>query len=259
MRLFGLVAIGFWLTMMTLLVKRDVLPAFGRRSDPGYRALLLGKQDVEETHMGIFIGEQRIGEAKEMIRPNATDGGYQITEDTTFDGSRLGVGELMTLRSTTNIDAAFRLASFDMSARVLDREGSVRGTVVDDELVVTIGGFLANGRSEERRIALDGPMTLSTGISPFSEMPELAVGKEWTIVSVSINPLDAARGSLTTESRRAHVESREMMRWEGKETEVFVVKIESHQAFARECTAWITREGDILKQRVGILEMRREK
>ncbi len=256
MRLFGLIAIGFWLTMMTLLVKRDVLPAFGRRGDPGYRALLMGRQGMDETHMGIFIGEQKIGYAHEVIRPNA-DGGYQITEETEFNGSKLGLEALMTFRSTTNIDAAFRLASFEMNARILGSEASVKGTVVEDELVVTIGGILANGQHEEKRISMDGPMTLSTGISPFTEMPELEVGKEWTIVSV--NPLDAARGSLTTEMRRARVESKEKILWEDVPTEVYVVKIESHQAFARECTAWITRDGTILKQRVGILEMRRER
>ncbi|GEM_PF-6414029 len=261
MRIFGLIAVGFWLTMMTLLVKRDVLPAFGRRGDPGYRTLLLKKSNMEETTMGIYVGEQKIGFAHEVIRPNA-DGGYSVSSETELDGARLGLASLISFRSNTSIDAAFRLAAFDLSARVLGVEATVRGTVVDDVLVISTEGVSAtgipqSGPAEEKRLQLDGPMTLSTGLSPFTGMPELEVGKEWTIISV--NPLDAARGTLATESRRAHVEKKEFIEWEGERVETFVVKVETRQAFARECTAWITKEGEILKQRVGMIEMRLER
>lgn len=256
MRLFGLVAIGFWLTMMTLLVKRDVLPAFGRRGDPGYRTLLLDMHNMEETTMGIYVGEQKIGFAREVIRPDA-DGGYTISNETELDGERLGLASVMTFRSNTNIDAAFHLASFDLSARVLGVEASVRGTVVEDVLVIRSEGMTATGQPEEKRIQLDGPMTLSTGLSPFTGMPHLEVGKEWTIINV--DPISASRGTLATESRRAHVEKKETIEWEGRQVETYVVKIETRQAFARECTAWITKEGEILRQRVGLIEMRRER
>ncbi len=256
MRLFGLIAIGFWLTMMTLLVKRDVLPAFGRRGDPGYRTLLLNMQSMEETTMGIYLGEQKIGFSHEVIRPNS-DGGYVVSSETDLDGERLGLASVMTFRSNTNIDASFHLASFDLSARVLGVEASVRGTAVEDELVIRTEGLGSSTQAEEKRIPLDGPMTLSTGLSPFTGMPELAVGKEWTIVTV--DPMAAARGGLSTESRRAHVEKMETIEWEGEQVETFVVKIEMRQALARECTAWISREGKILKQRVGLIEMRLER
>lgn len=257
MRLFGLIAVGFWLTMMTLLVIRDVLPAFGRRGDPGYRTLLLKKQEMEESWMGIYVGDRKIGSAHEVIRPHS-DGGYQVTSETELDGERLGVPSPITFRSSTRIDDAFRLASFDLSANVLGAEANVRGTVIDDTLVITTEGMSTSGQPEEKRITLDGPMTLSTGLSPFTGMPELEVGKEWTIVSV--NPLGAALGGvLSTESRRAHVEKKETIEWEGKQVETFVVKVEMRQAFSREAMAWITKDGEILKQRVGIVEMRLER
>ncbi|MEK7867551.1 MAG: hypothetical protein AAB434_12800 [Planctomycetota bacterium] len=261
MRLFGLIAVGFWLTMMTLLVKEDVLPAFGRRGDPGYRTLLLKKQNYEETTMGIYVGEQKIGFAHEVIRPNS-DGGYVTSNETDLDGGRLGVDSKILFRSNTTIDAAFRLAAFDLSASVFGAEASVRGTVFEDVLIISTEGLSAtgipkSGASEEKRIPLDGPMTLSTGLSPFTGMPELEVGKEWTIVTV--DPIEAAFGSLSTQSRRAHVEKKETITWEGTQVETFVVKVETRQRFARECTAWITKDGEILKQRVGLIEMRLER
>lgn len=257
MRLFGLIAVGFWLTMMTLLVKRDVLPAFGRRGDPDYRRLLLGKQEMEETTMGIYVSDQWIGSAREWIRPNP-DGGYQVSSETELNGDRLGLKKsLLSFRSITNIDEAFHLASFEMTAQGLGMDASVRGTVFEDVLIISTEGVSATGRAEEKRIQLDGPMTLSTGLSPFAGMPELEVGKEWTIVS--LDPIEAARGSLSTTSRRARVEKQEVIEFEGKAVETFVVTVGMHTFIAREATAWITKEGDILKQRVGPIEMRLER
>lgn len=256
MRLFGLIATGFWLTMMTLLVKRDVLPAFGRRGDPDYRRLLSGIQDMRETRMGIYVAEQKLGCAHEVIRPNP-DGGYHISSDTELDARFLGEKSLVTFRSNTHIDGGFKLAFFDLSAVVLGVEASVRGSVIGDELVIRTEGIGAEGRVEEKRIKLDGPMTLSTGLSPFTGMPDLSVGKEWTIVTV--DPVSAMRGEISTQRSRARVEKTEVVEWEGEQIEAFVVNVKMRSAFAPECTAWITRDGRILRQRVGVMEWRLER
>ncbi len=234
-RAIGVLIVGFWLTMMTLLVQRDVVPLLTAGRPPSYKTLLQHRLRSERYRMGVWWGGRRIGSSATAIHPSG-DGSYTLDNDTDLATPFPGL-EHVSLSSHTRIGRAYNLLDFTTKIETGDLSGKIDALVVGDRLRIVFG---VGSNRVVHEVPYDAGGTFSNGLSPFVQMPDLTVGKEWTITSV--NPLTGQ-----AESGLARVMEMEKLAWEGEEVETFRVVLTKG---TQEAASWIDREGRILKEEV---------
>jgi len=248
------IIILFWLTMTGWFVKREILPALPSLAQPSYETLLKNNALLSDSKMGIYFLNNKIGEAVTSIKQLPT-GLYQIKNKTylnfrSFRGLNLIPPELkkpMELDCITLVTPHYNLHSLELVMNSSLYNYRATAIVKNDQLEITI----RDGQTTRtERIDFPAQATVSNGLSPFLAMPNLSVGKEWTINV--INPF-----SLTWETVKAYVEEKTTLEWpasarasaggQGKTYEVYEVVLD-YKGFKPR--AWITPEGIILKQEV---------
>ncbi|MEW6026155.1 MAG: hypothetical protein AB1599_02520 [Planctomycetota bacterium] len=140
------------------------------------------------------------------------------------------------------IDEKYKLKSFSFSAQGPFLNYNISGEVKGDLLEFTLYDGL---KTSTNFIPYKNDSTVSDGMSPFVSMPNLTVGKEWSINY--INPFGASMQTL-----KARVESRTQIEWQNQMHDVYEVIISepSGSKSALNYTAYITPEGKILKQEI---------
>jgi hypothetical protein len=233
----AVVITAFWGVMMFLLVKREVIPAYSIQRDVTFKDVVGRHIRPETTRMDISLrGGPRIGESVSITKPLA-DGGYHLTNKTDVKLEQFGpLGRIRT-SSLIALDANCEVHNFSLELETAVTRVTCRGRVIGKFVELTLEG--AGGR-RTMTVPYDPGATLQEGLSPFAPAANLAVGKQWTIQS-----LNFFTGTMT--KHRASVESREMMEFNGKEEETFVVAIEMGRVTAQ---AWVTPDGRVLREEV---------
>ena len=77
------VSMAFWLVMMGLLFKMDVLPKYTIEDEPGYEAVIAGINAPILRSMRVFKGREEVGTSDTVISPEP-DGTYSIANVTTL-------------------------------------------------------------------------------------------------------------------------------------------------------------------------------
>lgn len=235
-RLIGAIVIGFWLVMMSLLVWKDLVPQWSVSQPPSYKTMLEHRLQAEKYRMVIWWGDRQLGTSGTSIEPEI-DGSYTIENDTDLTTPFPGMGNL-SLRSRTRVGNDYQLREF--TTRVVTGELTADGTaeVVRDRLLLSFR--VGKGEWIKHEVPYQGTGTFSNGLSPFIQMPDLTVGKEWTIYS--INPLTGQ-----ADTGLARVQEIEKLAWQGEEVETFRVTVTQGK---QEATSWLDRKGRILKEEV---------
>jgi len=255
-----LLIVGFWVVMMALLFRREVLPvlALSARREGGprtYEALVRRLPTTRTVRMGVYwpTPERRVGTvATTMRRTGDTYHVNTVTRISTGALARLfltgeefapgfaGPAPEVVVTSRTVIGPEFRLVSF--SAHAVARPGarpimSVKARPVGKRLLVTTVDRA--GRSTTREIAYDPQGVVSQAFAAALSAEDLSVGRRWSVRM--INPLT---GSDTMAV--AAVTGRSTLEWNGAQREVFVV--ETSWGLTKSI-AWVTPEGEVLQQR----------
>lgn len=233
-KIISAVIITFWAIMSFLYLKSEVIPTLPALTPPSYEAFLKNKTMTSKSKMGIYMAGQKLG-ASVTTTVTLNDGSYQINNRTSLKLPHLPVETKVEITGQSFINKYYQLDSFQLKVKSLLFNYEINGKVEGDELVVTV----FDGRTTQtRRVSNPQNTTLSNGLSPFLNMPNLCVGKEWTISM--LNPLS---GNL--ELVRAFVESKDIIEWQNGSYEVYEVVLDYRGFKPR---AWITPDGKILKE-----------
>jgi len=245
-----LVAIGcivvFWLTMMTLLVKREVLPAWVEGRRPTYRAAADHEDLPRRTQMGIYLGNRRVGTSRSRTRRD-TDGALVIESTTAIEG------EVPLLRFRSRFDIASwlrvgpkgQLERFRIHAKAPGFERTIHGEVAGRELVMT---SRTGRRSETWTVPFERRDVLSHDLSVMEGLGDLRVGQRWCLQN--LNPLTGRYSIVRVDVRR-----RETLTWRGRKVETFLVVSNIN---GLELRAWVKPDGEVLRQELPGLMLERE-
>ena len=228
----------FWLVMMGLLVRTEVIPflAYGRA--PTYRELLEQLEHPTEEQMGVYRGSERVGEARVAKRP-LEEGGYEIT-------SMLKVEKALPLLGyASDLDLS-------MTAR-LDQEKELRTVeiTIDTFINLHLLGKLEDDGLHFKSVSglMIPPLTVPCGddemfqhaLLPLAGARDLRVGKKWRINLM---------GGLASEVGSAEIEVKalEMIDVLGMKVRAFRLEQRLLGADAVAYRSWVAEDGTLLKQ-----------
>lgn len=235
-KLFSTLIIAFWAVMSFFYIKQEVIPALPSLSQPSYETFLKNKQVIQKTVMGIYFIKKRIGQSVTHV-DTLPDGSYRITNKTEIKLPKIFSSPDNEIKMTgySSVNEDYQLQSFSFKITSFLFNYDVNGYTQDDKMIVDI----FDGQNTKTHIyEKSDATTLSNGFSPFLAMPNLSVGKTWTITMI-----DPIAGTI--QRIKANVDKKEMMEWKHKEYEVYDVVMEYKNFRAH---AWITQDGRILKQ-----------
>lgn len=226
--------IVFWALMTILYFKQEILPALPALTQPSYETFLKSTTILKNSQMGIYFGGRKIGSSITKTE-TLPDGYYRMSNTTTVSLFQGPFENKIELNGYSLINKNYQLDSFQFTVKSLIFNYEIKGKTEKEEMIVEI---FDGKNTEVKRFKNLQEATLSNGFSPFLSMPNLSVGKEWTINMV--NPMNG-----TIERVRAFVETQDTMEWKGKEYTVYEVVIDYKGYKPR---GWITPEGYLLKE-----------
>ena len=250
-RLVILGIVGFWVVMMGTLVRRWILEIHPQFVPGTYQSVLTAERRDYHERMGIYWRGQRIGYT-ETFFVFRTDGSRCIDNVTRvrWPGSPLIPAELVPREFVLTTSAVIVGDGQDMALERLvirlETDGVVAATCtgqVDGETLVlrpTIGG--------EKAKPIECPMprggVVSQGLSPLLALPRLRTGMHWS--ATVVDPFTRAPSEV-----EMRVVRREQIELAGETRDTHVVEIES--GMWMRATAWVSPQGEVLKQELPIL------
>jgi hypothetical protein len=169
----GLVAVGFWLAMIGLLVKKIHFsePVVSQK-DGGIRPIDSAEREWKE----IFLRERKVGYAVSLIRP--FEDGYFVQEEVFLKLNLAGLGSGIYTLTQAQVDGKFITKNFYF----LMTSGVVRfrisGRVEKDYLVLTTG--VGEG-ARTLRVKLSQAPMLGPGMEYFLRTKKIAVGENFRL------------------------------------------------------------------------------
>ncbi len=233
--------VGFWVVMMALLVRQEVLPGLRIGAPANYRSLLGSQPEPRSVRMGIFAFDRRLGTSVSTVRPRR-DGSTRITNRTDFSLGFLAhegapLTQLATVKSHSEvwISPAYRLQSF--TTRVTSPLFSIemRGVVDGEELLFT---FRAGDDTHTSRIPFDSEMPLAESIGPIWSAGNLRMGRQW-----QVNVLDPR--DLTLTQALVRVVGEGQREWGGETVRTYRLLLTYE---GNESEAVVTADGELLEQ-----------
>ncbi len=248
----------FWLTMMALLVKSDVLPAYlaerqaARAPSYAYLEALAAKPHVQQ--MGIYLAGARIGQSVSAISKMGDE--LRLTNRTDLELNSFAAQMLMLggrgVRFSVRFEATVveaRLAGFRMEAFSTSRSEPlviVDGISTEDTLKLKIR---QGGRAQSMTAPFDSRQVLSGLFAPTSMPASLRVGESWPVNTLGLGSYGIQNGTATV-LRTERIEA------EGVSQEAFVVGIKYG---TYEMTVWANGQGEVLQEKFLGFTLVREK
>jgi hypothetical protein len=248
----------FWMAMMTLLAKWDVLPAYlaereaARAPSYAYLEALAAKPRVEQ--MGIYLGGTRIGQTVSGMSKMGDE--LRLTNHTDLALNSLAAQLLMMGGGGAHFSIKFeativeaRLAGFRMEAFSQSRSEPlviVDGLAAEDTLRLKIR---QGNRAQSMSVPFDPRQVLSGLFAPTSMPAKLRVGESWPVNTLGL-------GSYGIQNGTATVLRTERIETEGVAQNVFVIGIKYG---TYETTVWANSEGEVLQQKFLGFTLVREK
>ena len=233
--------VAFWLVMMGLLVRQEVLPGLRMGAPANYRSLLGSRSEPRSVRMGIYALDRRLGTTVSTVRPRR-DGSTHVTNRTEFslgflahEGAALTQLATVKSRSEIWISAACRLQSFTVRMNSPLFTIDMRGVVDGEELLFT---FRAGDDAYTSRIPFDSEMPLAESMGPIWAAGNLRVGRQW-----QVNVLDP-RG-LTLTQALVRVVGQGEARWRGETVPTYRLSVTYE---GNELEAVVTEDGELLEQ-----------
>jgi len=242
-RLFSWGIAVFWVVMMTLLVRQEVMPGLRMGSPANYRSVLGRDPERKTVRMGIYAFGRRLGTSVSTVRPRR-DGSTQITSRTdlslgflTDRGARLTPLTTVKSRSELWLSPSYRLETFSMTVTSSLFSVEMRGVVDGEELLFT---FRSGDHMHTSRIPFDPEMPLTETIGPMWSAGNLRTGRQW-----EVNVVDPRDLTLTQALVQVVGEGRREWRGETVRTYRLLVTYEGNAMEAE-----VTEDGELLRQTI---------
>jgi hypothetical protein len=248
----------FWLAMMALLVKSDVLPAYlaereaARAPSYAYLEALAAKPRVQQ--MGIYLAGARIGQTVSGLSKMGDE--LRLTNHTDLELNSFAAQLLMMGGGGVHFSIKFeatvveaRLAGFRMEAFSLPRSEPlviVDGVSTEDMLKLKIR---QGSRVQSMSVPFDSRQVLSGLFAPTSMPAKLHVGERWPVNTLGL-------GSYGIQNGTATVLRTERIQVEGVSQGAFVISIKYG---IYEMTVWANSAGEVLQQKFLGFTLVREK
>ena len=236
-KLAAIAIVIFWLVMVGLMIRKDVLKRREEAGLRGYQAVLTPDRSEYTQRMGIYISGRKLG-ASVTVFYYDNDGTYSIsnTTDLTMPAIRPYLNEEVkaSIYGTIFIGRSFQLTGFNFGFSSKHYDAIGRGRVSDDELKVW---YRTPEGEREETIPVSRDETLSLGLLPFLSARYLEIGKKWTVRA--LNPLSLGQTTTTVE-----VTGREKIQWQGRTLDAFVLRF-THNGIGS--TAWVADDGELIR------------
>ncbi len=251
----------FWLAMMGLLAQREILPGLAQARElahtPNYRQLETHADLPRIDQMGIYMGEQRIGQSVTTVIKEEQDNELQIRNRTDV---RLGLaGGIPLLSKFMAVELHLKFTAHVVDARLLNFNMVV--TVGGEEPYAVVDGFVVGkeltlrirqgGQTRVQTIPFDPQQMISANLMPALAPAKLRVGETWTMRSMDIQSM-ALRDAVAT------VRSREQVKIGGQMRDAFVIDVPSAPGSSESFTVWVSPEGEVLMQKFLGFRLERE-
>jgi len=240
-RLVVLGVVGFWAVMMGSLVRHWLLEVKPELVPGTYRSVLTPERENYQTRMGIYVpgeaGLQRVGFTETVFFYD--EDRYSIQNTTRVRMPVHGLLRALSafdLTSTAVIGKGHQLERLAVLLSSAMGRAECHGRVVDGKLVLAIK---LGDQEDVREVPLPPGGIVASSLSPLVALPPLRVGMRWSVAI--LDPLTLAPRRLELEVLR-----REGIEWEGRHWDTHVVEI---RADVLKAQAWISRDGEVLKER----------
>ena len=168
----------FWLTMMGLLVHREVLPSLAGGGAPTYQNILENLNGPTEETMGVYQGTRRVGSA--AIRSRRREkGGFELASDLRIDEpvSLLGQPSKVMLKMSVNLNEQKDLESIELLMDAIIRLHLV-GKVDRNAIVFrSVDGLMLPPLA----LPWSGQELFQHSLLPLARVGNLRVGKKWRV------------------------------------------------------------------------------
>jgi hypothetical protein len=274
-RWYNLAVVLLWLSTMSWLIGRKLMPALWVGDPPDSATILAATQAEPLVGWTLLLDDRPVGWALNLVN--------MVPQGLTELHSRVHFSELPFSRSvpswfrqllgpaiqvpgtlqvefdsTLVFDAFGHLSRFNSAARFLpsapnDAVVRLQGTIDGARLALTIR---AGAVTDDVSLTISGKTLLSDAMSPQTRLPGLREGQSWTMEVYS--PLHPPSPENPLEILHARVERKESISWNGGTVPTWLVVYRSDSAAATHTDAkpvarlWVRADGTVLKQEVGL-------
>ncbi len=268
-RWYSVTVVVFWLSTMSWLVVRKVLPPMLVGEPPSYDRILADSPHAPDVvSWDILLDGQPLGRAvnrRELLDDEITRYDSRVLLErlpfgklpiARLSGLASGKdGDLIDLdletHSIVEVDPLGRLVSFEIELRLgpLQRAVVLLGTVDVDQLSLTVH---AGDFSYETSSYIGDKTMIADSLSPQPQLPGLRLGQHWTVPVY--NPLSPQNRPV--EILQATVERQELLFWNHSAVNTLVVayRRDSDSGLGADAEpqarAWVRRDGAVLKQQI---------
>jgi hypothetical protein len=271
-RFFNVAVCLMWISTMTWLVTRKVMPSFWVGQPPNYQTILEAQQRDSTVGWVVSLNEKKFGWALSTLETQA-QGPKELHCWVHFD--EIPLQELtsgwsrtlfrlveqppaklaMDIQSVLTIDTLGKLLRFDSKVQIESLKNTLRmqGVVEGLQLRMEIrsGDF-----SYSTEVPLPQQALLSDALTPQTQLPNLATGQTWAVPAVSLlRPTNNLMEML-----RATVEGKEPIYWNGEIYDAWLVIYRSDPGMSLAANyntrgkSWVLADGTVIKQQAMIFD-----
>ena len=228
----------FWLVMMGLLIKNEILPRYFGIKTISYREMLPKHLLLSDDWMGIYFNNSKIGYSNTYmtVKEKGAISGYTIQNETSLFLPLLGSLHKVYFKSATFVNSEGQLIDFDFLLKSEKNSTQVIGTRINDRTLRL--DIIGPGLNSQRNIALPKESVLYNPLLPFGISGKLHKGKKFIIDF--FNPI-----SLTNEKVNLLVKDKVRIKSFGLDSDAFLISIDYR---GLETYAWVSPDGRLLKQ-----------
>lgn len=229
--LLGVSIVGFWLVMMTLLVRDNILNDNPSIKMNGTETAAISSDQREWKE--IFLNNKKVGYSVSMIKP--FEGGYFIQEEIFLKMNLMGFEKGLYAITQSSVDGNFILKNFffKMSSGIINYR--VFGNVEGNKIIVRTG---RGRRRRGRTIELKEPPMINSGIGYLFKTYKLNVGDSHKLPFFDPS-LMAQNEAIFTIAAREDIKINKI------NYEAFRVETEM---WGNRLSFWIDRDGSVLKE-----------
>lgn len=244
-RILSILIVGYWIITLYFLFRDHILVDYRPFSKTNYETILKDVESPIYNQMTIYNdNNEKIGRMRRATIP-FPDLTTRFITHIEMDRLKLFENEFgeINLHFIVNVDQKYKVSNFRIELGSRGRPSmELKGMMTKNGLMISVNN------QEYRHVDVDvSNFVLSNSFSPFENMPELVEGKTW-IMNV-VNPVTsmANGGEIPMEKAVAHVGKKEKVTIEGKEYEVFPVKMRL-KSVVQPLKALITSKGEVVEQ-----------
>jgi len=168
------VSTAFWLVMMGLLIRNEILPNYTVEENAGYASIVRGIQGTEAWEMAVFKDGEEVGTSHTTVDPKQ-DGSYVISNGTNIE-VRLGM-LVSKVQATLEVYVGKdkELDRLFLTVAALGSRADLTGVREGDKLKIKAA---LNGQTFEEEMPYENGL-VSSYFEPFAVGRRLKVGQAW--------------------------------------------------------------------------------